>query len=467
MGYATSYSYDGNGNVITRTDANGNVSSYTYDALNRLTSKNYNGNTDNYEYDANGNLTRASNNHISISFQYDALNRLREKNIETWGKTIGYEYDGAGNRSKMTDPDGGETLYSYDANNRLISITNPAGETTVFTYDNGGRLVQQNYHNGSKANFTYDAANRLLSLVHSSSSGNTIASYTYTYDNNGNRLSMTDQSGGTASYTYDGDNRLVNVTYTGIIAPNQQFELDATGNRTLLNNGGVETAYAYDDADRLETAGTTSYDFDNNGNMVQKTTGNGQTTTYQYDGENRLLRVALPNGESVDFQYDPFGNRIAQQNTSGTTRYLLDGDNVLMELDDANTTLARYTAGLSLDSWISMERNGQSYFYHTDGLGSITALTNGAQTIASTYRYDAYGNMLSQTGNVPNPYTYTGREFDAATGLYYYRTRFYDATVGRFLTRDDFPLDKNNPNTINRYLYIESNPINYVDPTGE
>ena len=87
--------------------------------------KSYSGNTDHFAYDAAGNITNMYNNDISISYSYDALNRLIQKTIDNWNKTISYTYDKAGNRTSMTDPDGGNTHYTYDANNRLTSIQNP------------------------------------------------------------------------------------------------------------------------------------------------------------------------------------------------------------------------------------------------------------------------------------------------------------------------------------------------------
>ncbi|MEO1261904.1 MAG: RHS repeat-associated core domain-containing protein [Bacteroidota bacterium] len=459
MNNTTAYTYDGNGNVLTRTDANGMTTYYAYDNLNRLLSKTYDGNTDSYSYDPNGNLLSCSNNHISMSFTYDALNRLTSKTINNWGLTIAYEYDFAGNRTKMTDPSG-ETSYEYDANNRLTSMTNPAGETTLFTYDLGGRLTRQNNHNGTSAGYTYDAANRLTVLVHRNAAGDELVRYRYEYDGNGNRTKMTTVQG-EVDYTYDGDNRLMSATYSGIPANNESYEYDGAGNRTSFNT----TDYDYDRADRLQNAGTTTYAFDANGNLLTKNE-NGQTTHYHYDGENRLVRVQLPDGKEVQYQYDPFGNRISQNNQGQTTRYLLDGDNVLMELDASGQTLARYTAGLTLDSWISMERGDESYFYHTDGLGSVTALTDAVQGVAQEYQYDSYGNRLPGTDNVTNPFTYTGREYDEATGLYYYRTRFYDAEVGRFLTKDKFSGIKKSPISMNSYTYVEDNPISYTDAFG-
>jgi len=136
-----------------------------------------------------------------------------------------------------------------------------------------------------------------------------------------------------------------------------------------------------------------------------------------------------------------------------------------------------------------MERGGESYFYHTDGLGSIAQITFSSKQVVASYTYDAFGNITSQSGSLANPYTFTGREYDQESGLYYYRARYYDPKIGRFLSTD--PLDMamvilirqylprsnnsgllyhysiSNPLMIsNVYLYVGNNPVNWVDPLG-
>ena len=113
-----------------------------------------------------------------------------------------------------------------------------------------------------------------------------------------------------------------------------------------------------------------------------------------------------------------------------------------------------------------MERGGQNYFYHADGLGSITAITNSTGATVNTYRYDAFGNIVSQTGTLVNPYTYTGREYDSESGLYYYRNRYYNPGVGRFLQEDKQAGRLVNPQSLNLYSYVLNNPIIRVDPMG-
>ncbi|MFH1869000.1 MAG: RHS repeat-associated core domain-containing protein [Candidatus Omnitrophota bacterium] len=109
-----------------------------------------------------------------------------------------------------------------------------------------------------------------------------------------------------------------------------------------------------------------------------------------------------------------------------------------------------------------MERAGESYYYHTDGLGSIVAITDSTQDIINSYTYDSFGNITEQTGALPNPYTYTGREYDSETELYYYRARYYNSRTGRFLSEDPIGFWGGN----NFYTYCFNNPISWIDPFG-
>ncbi len=111
-----------------------------------------------------------------------------------------------------------------------------------------------------------------------------------------------------------------------------------------------------------------------------------------------------------------------------------------------------------------MIRGGQTYYYHADGLGSIVAITNATGAVVQRYEYDSFGNITyQQDPNFKQPYTYTGREYDEESGLYYYRARYYDAKVGRFITEDPIGLDGGD---VNFYSYVGNNPVNWIDPTG-
>jgi RHS repeat-associated protein len=136
-----------------------------------------------------------------------------------------------------------------------------------------------------------------------------------------------------------------------------------------------------------------------------------------------------------------------------------------MELDAGGVQQARYTHGPGIDEPISMHRGGSAFYYQFDGLGSVTSLTDINENKVASYNYDVFGNILEETGSVFNTYKFTGREYDEKTGIYYYRARFYDAEVGRFLSKDPVwdPFDLQNSNG---YAYVGNNPINRIDPYG-
>ena len=466
LGNTERYEYDAVGNLIKIIDANGNTVTYTYDALNRIVKITDNkGYTITYSYDATGNIIKIQDSEgYSAIYEYDELNRLVSVTVNYYGlfnKTISYTYDANGNRLSMVDPDGGVTRYEYDANNRITKIIDPSGDVTTYIYDNAGRRIKVQHPNGVITEYSYDAADRLLSLVNKKSSGEVISSYTYTYDNVGNRLSVRDKTGNITYYEYDDLYRLVRVVYpSGEVI---RYSYDALGNRLTKIDSASTITYTYDADNRLLTAGTTKYYYDNNGNLIKKVEG-GKVTIYEYDTLNRLVRVILPNGETISYKYAPTGERISRTDSNGTIYYLYDLEDVLMELNETGTVTVRYTHGSGIDEPISMLRGGTKFYYLFDGLGSVTSLTDINENVVATYEYYPFGKIRKETGNVVNPYRFTGREYDDSTGLYYYRARYYDAEVGRFLSKDPLGLGKIFEN--NLYIYSLDNPINYVDPTG-
>jgi RHS repeat-associated protein len=140
--------------------------------------------------------------------------------------------------------------------------------------------------------------------------------------------------------------------------------------------------------------------------------------------------------DTVSFKYDPFGRRIYKSSSSGTSIYAYDGDNLVEETNSSGTAVARYSQGPNIDEPLAMLRGAITSYYHADGLGSVTSLSNPSGVSAQTYGYDSFGKQTSSSGSLTNPFQYTGRESDTETGLYYYRARYYDPAAGRFLGED-------------------------------
>ncbi|MBI2354624.1 MAG: RHS repeat protein [Deltaproteobacteria bacterium] len=448
LGNSIAYAYDARNNPVSKTDANGNTINYSYDANGRLLKKSYPDSTEEtFTYDAKGNLLTATNKNISYTFAYDAAGRMLSA-ADSTGKVISYEYDLLGNKTKMISPEGKSISYTYDKANRLSSIIN--GGTFTFGYDTKGQRSSLSYPNGDTATYVYDKQGRLTSLVRKNAAGTVISSNSYTLDKVGNRQTNTSQDR-TSSYSYDAIYRLTQAltntpgystntkatkgTANAVEQQREFFTYDPVGNRLT---SAKNRSYSYGPANQLVSENGTTYSYDKNGNLVQKATSDG-ITIFAWDFDNRLVKVTT-SSSAVEYAYDPFGRRIekkvTESGTTTTTRFFYDGQAILFNYDEAGAIGNSYIHGPNIDEPLAVTAGKDKYYYHADGLGSIIALTDAAGKVVQNYEYDSFGNLKDQKNRVKQPFTYTGREWDKETGLYYYRARYYDPMDGRLVSRD-------------------------------
>ena len=187
-----------------------------------------------------------------------------------------------------------------------------------------------------------------------------------------------------------------------------------------------------------------------------------------YDYDSRLTGAA--NGTTTaGYGYNSFGDRISKTVNGITTDYLYDGDSLIAEYDSTGALQKKYVYSDAIDEPALMIAGTDKYYYHADGLGSITEVTNAAGNTLEKYKYGVYGSVSITDANdqplaqssIGNRYLFTGREFDSETGLYHYRARAYSPSLGRFLQTDPLRLDDENP-----YAYCWNDPVNYIDPYG-
>lgn len=228
----------------------------------------------------------------------------------------------------------------------------------------------------------------------------------------------------------------------------------------------------------MTTGRKINYAYDNNGNQAERTLPNGtdKTWTQSWDYENRLIKLEKIKGserKTVMFKYDPFGRRIEKEieTVKGgviktqTYTYVYDNEDIVQETfikADSTTETTYYTHGPGIDEPLAMERNGAYYYYHADGLGSITAITNASKAVVQSYTYDSFGVPKPST-SFRNAYTFTSREWDSETGMYFYRARYYDPMAGRFISKDPIGFAGGD---MNLYGYVWNKPMDLIDPYG-
>jgi RHS repeat-associated protein len=449
----TTITYDALSRIATVKDGKNQTTSYTYDGLDRVTKITYNdATTVTYTYDGNGNQLSQADANGTDSFTFDSQNRLTKETLPG-PKTNTYTYDLAGNLATFADA-GGTVTYNYDAANLVSSLTDPNGKQTTFNYDNDHNRTQTNYPNGLTQYVTYDNSDRITSITGKKpATGAVLTNLSYSYDNGatdtGLRQSVVDNvTGKTTSYRYDSANRLASA-----VSPDASYaySYDANGNRLSATVNGVTTNATYNAADELAQSGATTYTSDANGNLLKA----GAGTALTYNPKNQTSAAG-----SVTFNYLGAGQtaRIAAGSTSFQNNALGLGS----QTDATGSTYFTRTPDGQL---ISQRAPGATYYYLCDAIGSTLALTDSSGTIANTYKYDPYGNIVTSTGTVSNPYRFAGQYFDAATGMYKIGARYYDPTTGRWATPD--PLnDALDARASSAFAYASDDPVNVTDPSG-
>ena len=316
--------------------------------------------------------------------------------------------------------------------------------------------TQQTFSNGATINYQYDNLLRTTDVWHKRSNGTTMGRYQYQYDNASNVTQRSDNDGSVTSFGYDGANQLTSETRVGTGPYVITYSYDGNGNRLTKVLNAVTENYSYDFNDKLTSAGSKSYQYDLNGNCTSVTNG-GQTTSLTYDYDNRVTRIDFPGGGYNAYIYNGLGLRVRTQDpTRGTIAYLHDG------AYPASPVIADSNANYTTQG--GSERRGTvSKFYHYDALGSTRGITDSSQTATDSILYDGFGMTVSRTGTTPTPFGFGANsqyQTDYDSGLMLLGHRYYDASIGRFISQDRAKDGRN------WYAYCDSNPLNRTDPTG-
>lgn len=499
-----SYTYYADGTMATKTDRNGVIISYTYDIVNRPVQTVAGSKTVTNSYDAAGNKLSVNDSIGSTIRTYDAEGRVLTKGQPNIG-TFTYTYD------VITDvPEGEYAEISvnpanltnkkvFDKAGRLHFVYDGNDLAATYTYYDNGALQKVVYGNGASEEYTYFADGNLQTLINKNAEGTVTDQYTYAYDSNGNQTSKTEiiasVNKGTTNYSYNELDQLMRVVEPS--GKTTDYSYDKAGNRVseiITDNGTTtSTVYTYDELNRLLKTVTTyedavityDYQYDYNGNLYSKTkstqgsnstlekivgmTFAGETENgvsqyvefYEYDEFNQLVK--LMNGASVNaYAYNGEGMRVAKTVGDATTLYGYEYDKPVVESDGTNFT----AVNLYGTNLISRTAENQTLYYQFNGHADVIGLIDEDGVLVASYYYDAFGVPTVTSGDVENPFRYGGYLYDEETGLYYIKSRFYDASIARFIQEDIYAGKYSDPLSLNLYTYVLNNPLRYLDPTG-
>jgi RHS repeat-associated protein len=427
------YAYDAKNRLAQLTDRKGQVITYAYDARDRITQITRPDGAETRRYDAVGRLIQLEDGNSRIEYAYDLVDRL-VRETQTHGgvsTVVEYAYDALDRRVRRTVNGGDTTEYGYDLADRLTEIRY-RNQITRYTWDDASRLTSKTLPNGIQVAYAYDDADRLTQIAYRTTDGGLIEQIDYTYDAAGQRIGRTalnrlDHPETAFAAVYDTANRMTQVT----LLPNKP------------------------------NAKTYSLSYDDNGNLAgkQNTNDAADLTTYTWDARDRLIGIEA-SGISASFAYDALGRRIARTVNGQTTTYVYDGAQAIAET--TNGIERDLLTGLAIDEMIARYSDQGERTYLTDALGSVIALAREDEGVVNTYAYSPYGESASSADDEGNSSEYTARENDG-TGLYFYRARYYDPVLKRFVAEDPIGLAGGDANL---YAYVGGNPVQYADSTG-
>jgi RHS repeat-associated protein len=435
-----------------------------------------------YAYDSAGRLQTTTIPQGTITRTYNSSTGHLQSSTAPSQEAIAYSFDGFLKTGETSSgPVAGSLTLGFDNNFRMTSQT-VNGTALSFGYDNDGLLtsagaitmINRDPHNGLLTGttlgsmtdaYTYDA-NGLFKSYTASYSGNALYSESVLRYADNRIKQKTETIGSTThvwGYSYDATGRLTDVTEDGNFFSHYGYDPD--DNRTTYHNTSGTLSPSYDAQDRLTAYGSTTYAYTLDGELSSKTVS-GQTTSYTYDPLGNLLHVGPPSGSAIDYVVDSENRRVGKKlGGTLTTGFLYqDALNVVAQLDGSGNLVARYVFGSKPNVPDYYTNSSGTFRILSDHLGSPRLIVNASTgAVVEEIDYDEFGNVTNDTAPGTIPYGFAGGLYDKDTGLVRFGARDYDASVGRWTSKDP---RRFGGHQINVYDYVGNDPLNGRDPFG-
>ncbi len=462
--------FTANGKHLTFKDANDNVTTNVYDGLDRLEKVVFPDSSYEQRYfDDGGNLSSLRNRAgQTTSFSYDELNRLKTKEPE--GLPIQTSvYDLTGRLLKIQtpvvsgDPTNGEFEYIYDTAGRVKKQISPDGKIIEYELDDIGNLTKIVYPDGYYVEREFDELNRLTVIK---LNGATTAAVEFVYDALSRRTLLSYENGCTVTSQYNVDDDLVEQTHA-FASESLSIENDYSKLHQRINTHVSDSRYMW----QPSVDKTTAYGAANELNQYPTVDANilsynsagclesDGTWEFTYDSLNRLTS-ADKTGVSVSYRYDPMNRLVIRDNGSNSTHLIYDSSRCLAIYDSTTNTLQRrFVYGTDAnEALVEIDSTGSKTFNHFDPTGSLIASVDESGTVLERNAFGPFG----EAEDIATTFGFTGHIFEPETGLYYARSRHYSSQLGRFLQPD--PVGEKGG--LNQYCYVNNDPINAADSTG-
>ncbi|HMB91053.1 MAG TPA: RHS repeat-associated core domain-containing protein, partial [Rhodothermales bacterium] len=470
-GSTLEYEFNAAGQRTASINGLGERNEFQRDALGRLVGHELaDGSQASFSYDAAGSLEAATNQDSELRFVRDSLGRVIQE--EQNGVTLERRYDGIDRVRHLQSSLGFQVDYTVDGNGDLtqVTINGEAQDATTMERNARGSVVRRTLAGQQVLEQEYDPLQRLVNqtLVQSSSAfapgletAATLVNRSYLYEQD-QVAAIRDAHWGSTAYVIDPLDRVTQTLKEKGVS--EWFQYDGDDNLTRVATETQTTTLTYSDGNRLLQKEETVYEYDAQGRLVQKTEpgaeGQEQIWRYDWDPQDQLRAFTNPDGETWHYTYDPFGRRIAKQAPEGsTTRFVWDRDVVLQEVQGEAVA-----ASWVFDGFVPLCKleGGHLYSVVTDHLGTPREMISQAGEVVWRATYSTWGVAeVVQAGEVDCPVRFQGQWYDAESGLYYNRYRYYDPSAARYISLDPIRLAGGS----NIYSYV-FNPTMWIDPLG-